>query len=176
MTDDFQSNSAGMKDEQDEKQGEGLPFIARAMITGFAGGIFWSLIGYLAYVLNMTEISPNMLLQPFLLGDWKNGTIGNFAGVLVIGFLSVGTALVYYLVLKRFSSIFVGMIYGAALWALVFFLLNPIFPNVKTVFELERLTTVTMICLYILYGVFIGYSISFEQNELQSKKKGSAST
>nr|WP_316252480.1 YqhR family membrane protein [Bacillus aquiflavi] len=27
-----------------------------------------------------------------------------------------------------------------------------------------------MVCLYILYGVFIGYSISYEENEFHSKE------
>ena len=170
MTDDFQSNSVGEQRNDPDKPGESIPFIGRVMITGFTGGVFWSLLGYLAYVLNLTEISPNLLLQPFILGEWKNGAMGNFVAVFCIGFLSIGTALLYYFVLKRFSSMFVGLAYGLALWALVFFLLNPIFPNLKSVLELERLTTVTTICLYILYGVFVGYTISFEHNELLSRK------
>ncbi|TDL82339.1 YqhR family membrane protein [Peribacillus frigoritolerans] len=175
MTDDFQSNSAGEKRDDPDKPGESIPFIGRVVITGFAGGVIWSLLGYLAYVLNLTEISPNLLLQPFILGEWKNGVMGNFVSVFCIGILSVGTALLYYLVLKRFSSMFVGLAFGLSLWALVFFLLNPIFPNLKSVFELERLTTVTTICLYILYGVFVGYTISFEHNEILSKKNAKAS-
>jgi hypothetical protein len=60
----------------------------------------------------------------------------------------------------------VGIVFGAALWGLVFFILNPMFPNLQTVFELPRNTIVTTACLYILYGVFVGYSISFDYNEL----------
>lgn len=174
MSEDFQSNSAGEKEKDPDNSDESIPFIIRVMFTGFAGGVFWSLLGYLAYALNLTEISPNLLLQPFILGDWKNGVMGNVVAIFGIGLLSIGTALIYFFVLKRFSSMYVGLAYGVVLWALVFFLLNPIFPNLKSVFELERTTTVTTICLYILYGVFVGYTISFEHNEIVSKKNAQA--
>jgi hypothetical protein len=142
--------------------------IGKVIVIGFIGGVFWSLLAYLASILNFTEISPNLILQPFALGEWKNGTLGNFISIVLIGLISIGAALVYFAILKRFTAMWVGIVYGAALWGLVFFLLNPIFPNLKTVFELPRGTIVTTVCLYILYGVFVGYSISFDYNELNT--------
>lgn len=153
--------------EQNKKEPP-VSSVNKAIVTGFIGGVFWSLLAYLAYILNFTVISPNLILQPFTLGEWKNGTLGNFIGVVLIGILSIGVALIYYAILKRFTSMWVGIIYGAALFALVFFLLNPIFPNLQTVFELPRATVVTTACIYILFGVFVGYSISFDYNELNA--------
>lgn len=51
-----------------------------------------------------------------------------------------------------------------------FFLFNPIFEDVKSITELKSDTIVTTLCLYILYGLFVGYSISFNYNELTSDK------
>lgn len=153
--------------EQNKKE-KPISQIGKVIVIGFIGGVFWSLLAYLASILNFTKISPNLILQPIAVGNWKSGTLGEFIGVALIGVLSIGVALVYYAVLKKFKSMYVGMIYGAALWGLVFFLLNPMFPDLQTVFELPRSTIVTSICLYILYGVFVGYSISFDYNELNA--------
>ena len=153
--------------EQNKKEPP-VSSVNKAIVTGFIGGVFWSLLAYFAYILNFTKISPNLILQPFVLGDWKNGMLGNFIGVVLIGILSIGAALIYYAILKRFTSMWVGIIYGAVLFVLVFFLLNPIFPNLQTVFELPRGTVVTTACIYILFGVFVGYSISFDYNELNA--------
>ncbi|PMC39582.1 hypothetical protein CJ195_06600 [Bacillus sp. UMB0899] len=154
--------------EQNKKE-EPMSVMGKSIVTGFAGGVFWSAIAYLAYILNFTEISPNLILQPFTLGDWKDGVLGNIISIIIIGLISVGAALVYYAILKRFDGMWLGILYGGALWGLVFFILNPIFPNVETVFELSRATIVTTLCLYILYGVFIGYSISFDYKEFNTK-------
>lgn len=161
-----QKNQDNPKLEQNKKE-EPMSVIGKAITTGFVGGVFWSLLAYFASILNFTEVSPNLILQPFALGDWKEGVIGNLISIVIIGLISIGAALVYYAVLKRFKSMWFGVAFGGALWALVFFVLNPIFPNVDTVFELQRGTIVTTLCLYILYGTFVGYSISFDYNELQ---------
>jgi hypothetical protein len=167
-TADEQNNEKDNPNLEQNKKEKPVSQIGKVITIGFIGGVFWSLLAYLATVLNFTEVSPNLLLQPFALGDWKEGPIGNFISIVLIGIISIGAALVYYAVLKRFTSMWVGIVFGALLWGLVFFLLNPIFPNLKTVFELPRATIITTVCLYILYGVFVGYSISFDYNELNA--------
>ena len=154
--------------EQNKKE-EPMSVMGKSIVTGFIGGVFWSALAYLAYILNFTEISPNLILQPFALGNWKEGAFGNIISIVIIGLISIGAALVYYAILRRFDGMWLGFAYGGALWALVFFVLNPIFPNVETVLELSRGTIVTTLCLYILYGVFIGYSISFDYKEFNTK-------
>jgi Conserved membrane protein YqhR len=153
--------------EQNKKE-EPMSQLGKVVTIGFIGGVFWSFLAYIAAIFNFTEVSPNLLLQPIALGDWKDGTLGNIISIVLIGVISIGVALVYFIVLKRFTSMWIGIAFGALLWGLVFFILNPIFPNLKTVFELSRATIVTTICLYILYGVFVGYSISFDYNELNA--------
>ncbi|CAG9619238.1 YqhR family membrane protein [Sutcliffiella rhizosphaerae] len=156
--------------EQNERE-EPMSFMTKVVVTGFIGGVFWSLIGYCAYSFSFTEISPNVVLQPWALGNWKEGWLGHIISVILLGLFGIGAALIYSMALKKFNQFWIGIIYGGALWALVFFLLNPMFPSIKTVRELTLDTNVTNICLYILFGVFVGYSISFEHNEMQSQKQ-----
>lgn len=156
--------------EQNKKDAE-MSFIGKVVVIGLFGGIFWSLLSYLSYVFHFTELSPNLILKPWILGDWKNRVLGQFIGILVIGIISIGVAFLYYALLKKFKSIWVGAGFGIALWLIVFYVFNPIFPDIKTVAELERNTVITTICFYILYGVFIGYSISFEENEMKDERR-----
>lgn len=145
--------------------------VSKVVTTGLFGGVFWSFIAYIAFVLNFIEISPKLILQPIALGSWKNHTLGEFIGIILIGLISIGVAFVYYAVFKRFRSMWIGILYGAILWGIVFFILNPMFPDLKEIFELSRGTIVTSVCIYILYGLFVGYSISFDYNELTAADK-----
>ncbi|WP_027407762.1 YqhR family membrane protein [Anoxybacteroides tepidamans] len=158
-----------MKDHQQtleqNKREQPMSLLLKAMITGFVGGVFWSLLGYLAYFFHFTEISPNMLLLPWDIGDWKYGKRGNYLAIFLIGLLSILVALVYYVSLRKIKSMWAGIGYGVALWIIVFYVLNPLVPGLRSVAELDRNTVITTICLYILYGLFIGYSISFEAQE-----------
>jgi hypothetical protein len=166
-----------LEQEQHEKP---MSLIGLAVITGLFGGIFWSAIAYLAYVFNFTEIRPNVILEPWTIGDWKVGWLGTIISIIIIGMLSIGVALIYYFTLRKINRIYIGIGYGLALFLLVFFVLNPIFPGIAPIKDLSRNTLVTSICFYVLYGVFIGYSISYEESEIrktrESKQKEIRST
>lgn len=138
---------------------------------GFVGGVFWSSLGYLAYIFNFTEIRPNIILELFALNDLKNFWEGIVLSIFLIGLVSIGVAYIYYGTFRRINSIWLGLCYGILLFIIVFIVLNPLFPGIGPISELERTTLVTTICLYILYGVFIGYSISYEEYEVQRRRK-----
>lgn len=150
--------------EQNQKE-EPMSFFMKVMLTGFFGGIIWSLLGYFSYIFHFTTISPNIVLTPFALGDWKYEPLGQFVGVFIIGSIGVVVALLYYATLKNAKSIWVSIFYGVALWGVVFYLLNPMFPDLESVEKLDMNTNITNLCLYILFGVFVGYTISFDQQE-----------
>ncbi|MCU9613846.1 YqhR family membrane protein [Caldibacillus lycopersici] len=141
-----------------------------AVLTGFVGGLFWSALGLLAYYFHFTEIRPNMILEPWALGAWKTKWLGTVISLIVIGLFGIGAALLYYIALRKFRTIWIGIGYGAILFALVFFVLNPLFPSLNPLHDLNYNTIITTLCLYILFGVFVGYSISYEYNEQNFRK------
>ena len=49
------------------------------------GGVFWGLIGIYAYYFNFTEIRPNVILEPWALGDWKKGWLRNVISIFLMG-------------------------------------------------------------------------------------------
>lgn len=156
--------------EQDQKE-KPMSFLTMVVLTGLIGGILWSSFGYLAYVFHFTEVRPNVVLEPWALGDWKKGWLGTVISILFIGGVSIIAAFIYYASLKKIKSILAGMGFGLVLFFLVFFVLNPIFPGIEPLAELKRNTIITSVCLYLLYGVFIGYSISYEFQEQQYREK-----
>lgn len=156
--------------EQNQRE-KPMSFISMVIITGLVGGVFWSSLALLAYAINLTDIRPNIILEPWAIGDWKKGWIGTVFSILAIGILSIGASLIYYALLRKLKSMWIGIAYGILLFVLVFYVLNPIFPGIKPFWDLSRNTLVTSACFYILFGVFVGYSISFEESERKAREQ-----
>jgi uncharacterized membrane protein YagU involved in acid resistance len=151
-----------------------MSFSVMVFWIGLFGGVFWGFIGYLAYIFNFTEIRPNVILEPWALGYWKNEWLGTMISIILIGIFSIVAAFIYYAFLKRFKGMWFGFGYGIVLFLLVFFVLNPLFPGMKSFFDLSRDTIITSICLYIVYGIFIGYSINYEYQINNAQEKEAA--
>ncbi|SFP22978.1 YqhR family membrane protein [Salibacterium halotolerans] len=134
---------------------------------GIFGGVLWSLIGYAAYLLNFTEMGPAMAVQPWALPQWKETYLGHFAGIAVIALLSVFTAFLYRILFQKWESIWLSAAYGLVLWVVVFYFLHPLFPDKDPITSMDLTDLVTTICLYVMYGVFIGYSVSYEYKIIQ---------
>ncbi|MHC0035948.1 YqhR family membrane protein [Pseudoneobacillus sp. C159] len=153
--------------EQDQHE-KPMSLLGLTVITGLFGGIFWSAIAYLAYLFHFTKIRPNVILEPWALGAWKNGWLGTVISIVIIGLLSIVAALIYYFVFRKFTQLYIGIGFGIVLFLLVFWVLNPMFPGIEPLKDLGRNTIITSLCFYILYGVFVGYSISYEYNEIKN--------
>ncbi|PEY41676.1 hypothetical protein CN354_07680 [Bacillus cereus] len=147
-----------MKQEQSE--------INKFVQIGLFGGVFWGSIWYFLHIFSFTEVGPNYLLLPFALGNWKEGVWGNVLGVVCVGLLSILVALIYKALFKRFEGILPGILYGLFWWTILFLGLGSIAPVIKNALHLPKETIVTTICIFILYGVFITYSVSFEANNV----------
>jgi Conserved membrane protein YqhR len=152
-----------------------MSFVAMVFWTGLFGGVFWGTIGFIAYYFNFTEIRPNVILEPWALGTWKNEWIGTIISIILMGMFSVAAAFAYYVALRKIKGIWMGMAYGLGLFLFVFFVLNSIFPGMKPFFELSFNTITTSVCLYIIYGIFIGYSINYEFQNNKMEDNESAS-
>jgi uncharacterized membrane protein YagU involved in acid resistance len=57
-----------------------------------------------------------MILQPFMIGEWKKQWLGTMVSIVVIGFISIAGAFIYFVCLKRFKTMWPGMVYGVILW------------------------------------------------------------
>lgn len=154
-------------------QNNNLQFIRnKALYTGFIGGIVAGLFGIFLYYFNFIEIHPkSFVLTSWNDASWTDGKLGTFISDILIGLISIGVAFVYYLIFKSVKNMWMSIVYGIMLWGVVFYLLQPIFTNVPSLNELETSTIVSTICLYILYSVFIGYTISYDYMIYRHKQK-----
>ncbi|MDT8862513.1 YqhR family membrane protein [Alkalihalobacillus sp. MEB130] len=154
-----------MEKQYVDKNNDEMSFAAKVALIGLFGGLIWSLVGYFAFYFNFIRVGPALALMPFVLGDWKDTYIGQLVGIAIISVLSIGVAFLYKLLLQKINKLWVGIGFGLVLWLLVFYVLNPLFPGLKSLNNLDMNSIITSICLYALYGAFIGYSISYEYAE-----------
>ncbi|KGX90895.1 hypothetical protein N781_05875 [Pontibacillus halophilus JSM 076056 = DSM 19796] len=160
---------------EQNKQEKPMSVLSKSLITGFVGGVLWSFLGAIAYYFNFTTISSgSFVLRSFFQTEWTGTWLGELISILVIGLLSLATALIYFSVLKKTKGLWPSILFGVALWLITFFVFQPVFQAVPKVGELDGNTIVTTLCLFILYSVFIGYSISYDyqvESESQSQSQ-----
>jgi uncharacterized membrane protein YagU involved in acid resistance len=158
------------RQQKDELKENPMSFMTLVIVTGLIVGIVLSGLAYLAYIFNLTAIPPRVILEPWALGDWKKGWLGTVISIITIGIFSIVAAVIYYATLRKINSMWVGIAYGIVLFLLVFFVLNPIFPGIKPFREIDLDTIVTSLCFYVIYGLFVGYTISYEENEISNRQ------
>lgn len=160
------------KSKAKSNENDGIKSNGRVALIGFFGGLIWGLVGYVGYLLNFSKIGPSIILDPWVLDSWKNKAGGQFISIFILCILSVLFALIYKVTMGKVESIWMGIGSGWILWVIIFYILEPWMPKVPSVTELGVNTLTTTLCLFTLYGLFIGYSIAFE---MESDSDGSDS-
>jgi hypothetical protein len=155
---------------KNQKVNKGL-LIANVFIIGFCGGVIASFAGITAHYFNFMEFSPKFILTSWSDMAWIDGKLGFMMTLLVFGILSVGMAFIYYGLFKKIKSIFAGIIFGAGCWILLMFILRPMFSDLPSYTKMTSDSIITSVCIFILYGLFIGYSISYDHQEFMRQKK-----
>ncbi|WEG14304.1 YqhR family membrane protein [Pullulanibacillus sp. KACC 23026] len=155
------------KKTTNEQQSE-ITSPVRTFAIGFWGGLIWGFLGFISYYLNFAKYGPGLILAPWALGKWKVGLKGQILGIIAITILSIVIAFIYRAVLGKVKNIWISVGFGMVLWVIVFYIIQPWIPGLKPVLKLGLNTISTSLCLYVLYGLFIGYSISFDLQMKQS--------
>lgn len=139
---------------------------------GFFGGIFWSTVLLVLSYFDFTQIGPNFVLERIKLGKWANGYVENLISIVGIGIISIIIAFIFYFIGRKFNGVLPGIFFGVLLWVIVFIVLGKIAFDLKAIKDYSSDTTVTTICLFILYGTFIAYSVSFAFQEQKAYLRG----
>lgn len=150
-----------MNDKHDKKTVEREIFV-RSLLTGFIGGILLGFFNIAMDFFNFSEIALQDFFWSQGLFIGASGWVGNILSILLIGIFSIMIAVIYYVSLRKIQSFWAGFFYGAFLWVLLFIILNPIYPEMKNITEWHHHTIISTLCLFSLYGIFIGYSISYD--------------
>lgn len=135
----------------------------RSVLVGFVGGLSFILLSYFLYVFNFLEISPeSYIVKIWATSSWTNSWLGIIATMSLGSVLSIIAALVYFVLFKKIMSVWMGIVYGIILWLMIGYLFSLVFVHIPAPHTLSSDTVVSSLCLFILYGTFVGYSISFD--------------
>ena len=136
-------------------------------VIGVYGGFLWCAVGLVAAFFHFMDVSPKFIFTSWSDAAWIHTWLGAVVTLIIYSIVSIVFAYLYYALFRKVNHISAGIVYGALLWLIFILILQPIFPDLPSFSKMTADTGITSICLFILYGVFVGYSISYEYGELQ---------
>ena len=139
--------------------------ITNVLWIGFFGGVFASLFGIIAYYFRFMDFSPKFILTSWSNLAWINAWQGALITILLFGIFSIVWAFIYYMLLKKLKSMIAYILFGIVCWGFLLFVFNPMFSDLPALSKMSTNSIITSICIFTIYGVFVGYSISFDYQE-----------
>ncbi len=134
-----------------------------AFLIGAVGGTFWAFVGYAAYFMNFTKLGPSLFVKPFIPQESLDQPFAHFMGIGVAIVLSILVSLAYVFTLSKFYSPLIGVALGGGAFLFFFYAVSPLLGLTRQPIHLIGMNTfATELCLFILWGLFIGFSLSAE--------------
>lgn len=138
---------------------------ARTIGTGAFIGFLFFLLWYGMSVFHFTDYPIHNYVKESVQRIW---IAPNWIDLIVVSVLmslfSIFLALIYYVIARKWYSIWAGIIYGFFISLIHMGVLHPLFYG-EFLFLQSIDSTVSIISMHMLYGVSIGYSISYDYNE-----------
>jgi hypothetical protein len=144
--------------------------IAYVFNIGFFAGVIWGGIKLLEYGLKFTKVSPGFVIEPFFKHSFLISWWGLALGWASFVILSMAAAWIYGWLFHQIKGPYLGLAYGLVWWILIYMGIGPWIGMVIPAWQLDWNTITTDICLFILWGLFIGYSIAMEFTEEESRE------
>jgi uncharacterized membrane protein YagU involved in acid resistance len=139
-----------------------------ALYIGFFAGIIWGLVHWIFYFFEFTKVLPAFLIDPFFHKKFMHSWIGHVSGIGVFILMSIVASLLYAIFLHKRKGPWPGILYGFVWWVFIFVLIGPLLGMLPTVWTLDLNSILSEACLFTLWGVFIGYSITLEFTDERS--------
>lgn len=136
-----------------------------ALQIGFFAGLVWGGFKMAAYYFEFTKILPGFMVEPFFLHPFLTSISGTFTGWAFFILFSILAALLYTAFFLKAKGPWPGIFYGVAWWVVWFLIIGPLSDMTKGLKALDLNTIITEACLFLLWGLFMGYSINFEFTE-----------
>lgn len=138
--------------------------------TGFFAGFIWGGLRWFSYVFHFSTVLPGFLLEPFYKHPFLVSTAGQLAGWLSFIAFSIVATLIYVLLFRKAKGPWPGIAYGVVWWALLFIALNPFFHFTFSAKMLSSNTNITEFCVFLLWGLFIGYTTAEEYTDEKKRE------
>ncbi|SDI95957.1 YqhR family membrane protein [Salimicrobium halophilum] len=142
--------------------------LGKVTAIGAVAGLFLAFSWMGSSYFSFTKLSMTDLLnRPFIFGDVDDVLFLKVTNVLIIITISLFLAFLYYVLLKKYQGLLPGVGVGVLCFGVVILLGVYIVPD----FSWDSDSLVSLFCLFLLYGVFLGYSISFNWAEEEQKRR-----
>lgn len=142
-----------------------------ALYIGSSAGIIWGAIRIIFYYLDFTTIVPGFMLEPYFRHAYLKSYNGWLVGWLGFILLSLLASYIYTVFFRKMNGPWPGLIYGVAWWVLLFLVIGPYTGIVADGWKLSTTTWTSELCIFILWGLFQGYTISEEFSEQRDFEK-----
>ncbi|UVI32273.1 YqhR family membrane protein [Paenibacillus spongiae] len=129
---------------------------------GFFGGLIWGATHWLLYAIHFTKVIPGFLIEPFFRHAFLKTGWGQLAGLGSFVIFSIAATYLYMLILGRLRGPRWGILYGGVWWLVIFIWLGPLIGITEPYYKIGYDTLATELSIYLLWGLFIGYTIAFE--------------
>lgn len=141
-----------------------------AAYIGFFAGLIWGWVEWVLYYFKFTTVLPAFLVEPFFKKSFMHSWSGHWTGLAAFTAYSIVAALVYTAVLLKLRGAWPGVLFGVLWWGLTFGFIGPFTGMLPPFRNLSFDTHVTEACRFVLWGVFIGYSISLEFHDERERE------
>ncbi|MDR9852715.1 YqhR family membrane protein [Paenibacillus sp. VCA1] len=146
---------------QKPQKGPTNPF-AFSVELGFFAGFIWGAIHWLFHTLHFTKVIPGFLGRPFFNDTFLKSGAGQLAGWLFFIALSVIASVIYGMLFRKLRGPWPGIVYGIVWWCVIFAAAGPALNMVTPLNRLGWNSITSEFCLFLLWGLFIGYTVAFE--------------
>lgn len=154
-------------EEREKKRTNLLGF---SIMIGFFAGLIWGAVKGLFYYMSFTTVLPGFLVEPFFKHSFLNTQPGYYVGWLSFILFSIAATLIYTLAFRKLRGPFPGIVYGIVWWMLIFVVIGPMAQITAPESRLSFDTLFSEFCLYLLWGLFIGYSTAEEFNDERNRE------
>lgn len=146
-------------------------FLAQALLVGLIASIISIGLGLFFHTFHFIPFHLLAWTKQYFVATNYLGTFIIYGLVLVmIGIVSMLLAFIYAVFLRKKKHWIYGAVYGVLLWGLFYLLLPFLMKDMITIFVYEIHVTITSLSFFLLYGVFVGYSISFHDQSIARLK------
>ncbi|WP_281886515.1 YqhR family membrane protein [Paenibacillus sp. YYML68] len=132
------------------------------LYVGFFAGLIWGGLKIVESYFRFTSLTPGFMLEPFFKHSFLLTWQGYMLGWATFIAMSIVAALIYVTFLLKLKGPWPGLVYGVAWWSMIYLLVGPLTGMITWIVNLDLNTIITDLCLFALWGLFIGYSIAFE--------------
>ncbi|MFC6332396.1 YqhR family membrane protein [Paenibacillus septentrionalis] len=147
-----------------------LPF---ALIVGLFAGLIWGGFRLIAYYCNFTKEPAAFLIKMWLTKEQLISPFGHIVGTISFIVFSILATYLYLWFFRTLEGPWPGIWYGLGWWGILFGL-GPILGFTQISRDVTFTLASTDFCFFIVWGLFIGYSIAFEFTDEASREPASS--